>query len=82
MVASMSLAALMAGSQAGTLPVSAVPRLPREEVAAWQNQFDTEIINVAKSSGVPSQLMKMYSPAKASSGRVYTVKWQKQDWDS
>ena len=30
----------------------------REEVAAWQNQFDTEIINVAKSSGVPSQLMK------------------------
>lgn len=30
----------------------------REEVTAWQNQFDTEIINVSKSSGVPSQLMK------------------------
>jgi hypothetical protein len=28
------------------------------EVAAWQNQFDAEIIQVAKSSGVPSQLMK------------------------
>jgi hypothetical protein len=30
----------------------------KSAVDNWQNQFDSEIINVSKSSGVPSQLMK------------------------
>lgn len=30
----------------------------RDEVEAWQNQFDARIIEVAKESGIPAQLMK------------------------
>ena len=41
----------------------------RPEVNEWQNQFNYEIVRIAKDTGVPAQLMKMCSAVKASFGQ-------------
>ena len=38
----------------------------REEINIWQNQFDSEIIQVAQDTGVPAQLLKnIFQPGKS-----------------
>jgi len=51
-----------------------------EELSAWQNQFDEEIMTTAKEIGIPAQLLKTSSPMKASSGQGSIMTLKKSAW--